>query len=274
MFGPDNKVTAKKDLALSVWLLGDAEFARRLIEQAVQEGQELGHVATIAKVAAFRALLEAYRDDPAATRRVAEEVLKFAKERDMAFYAALGEILSSWARGRLGDAEAGLSELRRALTAHLEQGYRAVAPCFYGLVGELEAMTGHPDLALESVDKCLAIAEETGERWTDPFLFRRKGEILLERDAASSALAETAFRTAIEIARQQGSRSFCLRAALSLARLYQYSGRPADAQAVLAPALEGFSPTPEMPEIAEAQALLAALDNDGVNLGAGLSAAS
>jgi hypothetical protein len=48
-----------------------------------------------------------------------------------------------------------------------------------------------------------------------------------------------------------------LRAALSLAKLRQMAGRPAEAHAVLAPALEGFSPTPEMPEIAEAQALLA-----------------
>ena len=59
----------------------------------------------------------------------------------------------------------------------------------------------------------------------------------------------------------KGARSFVLRAALSLAKLYQSTGRPADAHAVLAPALEGFSPTPEMPEIAEAQALLAALAN-------------
>jgi len=257
MFGFDNKVTAKKDLALSVWLLGDAEFARRLIEQADQEGQELRQIANIANVTAYTALLEAYRDDPGATRRVAGEALRFCKERDMAFFAALGEILSSWARGRLGDPEAGLSELRRALTAYLEQGYRAVAPCFYGLVGELEAMTGHPDLALESVDTGLAIAEKTGERWTDPFLFRRKGEILLERDAANPHPAEAAFRTAIAVAQRQGSRSFCLRAALSLAKLLQSTGRPVDAHAVLAPALDGFAPTPEMPEIAEAQGLLA-----------------
>ena len=57
----------------------------------------------------------------------------------------------------------------------------------------------------------------------------------------------------------QGSRSFGLRVA-SLAKLYQSTGRPADAHAVLAPALEGFSPTPEMPEIAEAQALLVAIE--------------
>ena len=64
------------------------------------------------------------------------------------------------------------------------------------------------------------------------------------------------------------------RAALALAKLYQSTARPTDAHAVLTPALEGFAPTSEFPEIGEAHALLAALDNAGVNLAAGLSAGS
>ena len=69
-----------------------------------------------------------------------------------------------------------------------------------------------------------------------------------------------AYRTAIAIAKEQGARSYHLLAALSLAKLYQTTNRPAEAHAVLAPALEGFAPTPEMSEIAEAQALLAAIE--------------
>ena len=72
---------------------------------------------------------------------------------------------------------------------------------------------------------------------------------MLKRDPANTAPAEEAFLTAIAIAQQQKARSFELRAALSLAKLYQSTGRAADAHAVLAPALEGFSPTPEFPEI-------------------------
>ena len=82
---------------------------------------------------------------------------------------------------------------------------------------------------------------------------------MLKRDPRNPAPAEAAFQSAIAIARDQGARSFGLRASLSLAKLYQSTSRPANAHAVLAPALEGFSPRPEMAEIAEAQALLAAL---------------
>ena len=62
------------------------------------------------------------------------------------------------------------------------------------------------------------------------------------------------------MAQQQGARSFELRAALSLAKLYQSTGRDAEAHAVLTPALDGFAPTLGMPEIAEAQALLVAIE--------------
>ena len=115
------------------------------------------------------------------------------------------------------------------------------------------------------VDEGLALAQETEQRWSDVFLYRLRGEILLKQDATNSRLAEEAFQNALKIAQQQQARSFGLRAALSLAKLYQSTTRSVEAHAVLAPALEGFSPTPEMPEIAEAQTLLAALaESDAV----------
>jgi predicted ATPase len=102
----------------------------------------------------------------------------------------------------------------------------------------------------------LAIAQETEEHFTDPYLYRLRGEFLLKRDPADFVRAEKAYQTAIAIAKGQGARGYELLASLSLAKLYQPTGRLGEARAVLAPALEGSSPTPEMPEIAEAQALL------------------
>ena len=132
---------------------------------------------------------------------------------------------------------------------------------FDGLIkialAEAEAGVGDPDRAVAILDEALATVDHTGYRAFEAELQRVRGEILLERDPANPAPAEEAFQTAIAVAKRQGTRSFELRAALSLAKLYQSTGRPVDAHAVLAPALEGFSPTPEMPEIAEALALLA-----------------
>jgi hypothetical protein len=79
----------------------------------------------------------------------------------------------------------------------------------------------------------------------------------MRRGPANIAPAEEAFLTAIAIAQQQKARSFELQAAHALAKLYQSTGRAANA--ILSPALERFSPTPEFPEIDQAQTLLAAL---------------
>ena len=153
--------------------------------------------------------------------------------------------------------------LREALAEYRGQGNKLYTPLFQGLLAELEAEGRDVDDALQRIDEALALASQTGERWTDAPLHRIRGAILLKRDPADPVPAEEAFLAAIAIAQAQKARSYELRASLSLAKLYQSTGHLADAHAVLAPALEGFSPTPEMPEIAEAQTLLVALAEMG-----------
>jgi predicted ATPase len=127
----------------------------------------------------------------------------------------------------------------------------------FGLIVARPASQGLPAIAL--LDEALASSEQTGHRAFEVELHRVRCEMLLKRDPTNPSLAEAAFGRATEIAVGQGTRSFRLRAALSLAKLYQATRRPVEARAVLAPALKGFSPTPEMRDIAEAQALLSQL---------------
>ena len=151
--------------------------------------------------------------------------------------------------------------MRRGVELLREQNVLA----FDGLVkialAEGEAQAGDPARAIAIIEEALATADRTGYRAFEAELHRTRGEILLKRDPANTAPAEEAFLTAIAVSKQQATRSFELRAALSLAKLYQSTDRPADAQAVLARALESFAPTPEMPEIAEAQALWVAIES-------------
>ena len=109
---------------------------------------------------------------------------------------------------------------------------------------ELEAAEGDGERALATIDQGLATARETGEHISDAKLLRLRGDILSKHDPANPARAEEAFKTAIAIAKQQGARSYGLLASLALAKVYQSSGRLAEAHAVLAPALDGFAPTP------------------------------
>jgi tetratricopeptide (TPR) repeat protein len=255
-FGADIGAGAAGYRTLASWALGDVERARALSEEALARADEAAHAPTRANVYYFISLYHMLRGDPEAARRIAKIPVELGREHGMALYLAWGEVLSHWARARLGDRDSGMMGLREALAAYLSQGNKLYAPLFQGRLAELEA---DADGALTRIDAALVLADETGEHWTDALLCSIRGAILLERDPANPAPAEDSYRTAIAIAKQQGARSYELLASLSLAKLYQSTARAAQAHAVLTPALEGFSPTPEMPEIAEAQALLGQL---------------
>jgi predicted ATPase len=257
-FSQDTGASARVWLAITKWLLGEVGPARALIEEAVAHAVETGHVPTLVVTYQLKASFETVRGDAGAARRDAEIVVKLSQENALPLYAALGTLPSAWASARLADRKTGATELRQALAAYIDQGNKLGVPLYQGLLAEIEAQDD-AEGALTRIEEALALAGETGDRWTDAFLHRCRGEILLKRDPANTAAAEDAFLTAIAIAQQQKARSFELRAALALAKLYQSTGRVADAHAVLAAALEGFSPTPELPEIGEAQTLLSAL---------------
>ena len=164
-----------------------------------------------------------------------------------------------WATAAAGGTEAGWDEVRRGVAGCREQGITIFVRSFDVKLAATEARAGHLDAALAMLDGVLAEAEQTKARAFVADGHRIRGEILLKRDPAHTEAALEAFLAAIAIAQQQKARSFELRAALALAKFYQSSRRAADAHAVLAPALEGFAPTPEFSEIEEAQALVATL---------------
>jgi predicted ATPase len=257
-FGQDIGAAAKHHLAITKWQLGEVRPARALIEEAVAHASETRHVPTLVNAYFFKAVFEIVRGDAGAARRDAEIVVELSQENALTLFTSWGALQSAWATARLDGSETGAMALRQALAAFTDQGSKVSVPFFQGLLAEIEAQ-GDAQGALTRIDGALALAGETGEHWSDAFLHRLRGEILLKRDPANTAPAEDAFLTAIAIAQQQRARSFELRAALSLAKLYQSTDRPADAHAVLASALKGFSPNPELPEIAEAQTLLATL---------------
>ena len=257
-FGMDSGACATAYLAHTSWQFGEIERGRALIDEAVARAVESGHAPTLAQVYQFKALLGVFRGDANAALHAGETVVGLGREHGLAVALAWGTPCLCWARAQLGERDTGLTALAQAVAAYTDT-YKLFLPLFQGLLAELEAGAEDADGALTRIDAALALAGETGEHWTDAFLHRIRGEILWKRDSANPAPAKQAFLTAIAVAQQQKARSFELRSALSLAKLYQSTGRADDAHAVLAPALEGFSPTPEFPEIADAQALLAVL---------------
>ena len=243
-------------LAIASWPLGEVDRAISLIDR-MQTRIARPHPCRHARGwKNIRGLFELMRGDHTRAAPNAFELARLAREHDLPMWRAFGVFLEGWrppeaARSRRARGHASRLELLREQNVLMFDGLLKIA------LAEAEARAG--DVGARHCDprRSAGDVRPTGYRAFEAELHRARGEILLKRDPANPAPAEEAFRTAIAVAKQQATRSFGLRAALALAKLYQSTGRPADAHAVLAPALEGFSPTPEMPEIAEAQALLA-----------------
>ena len=181
-------------------------------------------------------------------------------------FRAFGVFLRGWATAASDAIGSGLLDMRRGAELLREQNVLNFDGLLKIALAEAEARAGDPDRSIAILDEALGTCDRMGHRAFEAELHRARGEILLERDPANPAPAEEAFLNAIAVAKQQATRSFELRAALSLAKLYQSTGRPFDAYVVLAPAFEGFSPTPKMQEFVEAAALLATLSQtDEVN---------
>jgi predicted ATPase len=132
-------------------------------------------------------------------------------------------------------------------------------PYGLALLAKASAQVGQHEVGLALLAEALAVLNDTGERRWEAELHRLKGELLLACAAGHDAEAETCFRQALDIARRQQARSWELRAAMSLARLWQRQGKRTEAHALLAPIYGWFTEGFDTADLQEARALLEAL---------------
>jgi predicted ATPase len=258
-FGQDQGVAAMAYLAIASWPIGEVDRAISLIDRMQRRVAGLTHVGTLAYGRYIAAIFELTRRDPAHAAPNAFELARLAREHDLRMFRALGVFLEGWATAASGAPGGGLEDMRRGVEQLREQNVLFFDGLLKIALAEAESRAGDPARAIAILDEALATCDRLGSRAFEAELHRVRGDTLLVRDPENPAAAEQAFLAALAVAKQQGARSFGLRAALSFAKLYQATGCPAEARAILEPALEGFAPTPEMPEIAQAQALLGTL---------------
>jgi predicted ATPase len=258
-FGQDVGAAAMLYLALTLWPLGDIARAVSLVAEAEARSAGLAHIGTRAHGKLHVAMFELMRGDLSRVALNADELVRLAREHDLPTWRAYGIFLEGLAIAQGGPAGGGLEDMRRGVELLREQNVLTFDGLIKIALAKAEARAGDVDRAVAVIDEAMATCERTEYRAFEAELHRVRGEMLLLRDTSDPAPAEEALRSAICVAKQQGARSFELRAALSLAKLYQTTARPVDAHAVLAPALDGFVPSLEMPEIAEAMLLSARL---------------
>jgi len=252
----EDRVVGMGWLAGILWPLGEVDQATRLLDRALSLAQQRNHIPTIAWAHTYTCRFAAICRKPALARPHAEDLLRLAHKHGLPMRLTEGSFYRGWARWCAGDGD-GETAIREALALWNEMDFRLFMPLTGTLLAEREAEAGRVEAGLATLNAQLAAIERTGERWFHAEVHRVHGELLLKLRQPDFAAAESAFRAAINIARAQHTRTFELRAALSLARLNHKTGQRQRSVDLLAPALVGFKAGPELPEIEEAQRLLA-----------------
>jgi predicted ATPase len=149
-----------------------------------------------------------------------------------------------------------MAQMQQGLAAWHATGAAVFRPYGLALLAEAYAQVGRCEEGLTLLAEALALTNDREERRWEAELHRLQGELLLVHAAAHHAEAETCFRQALDVARHQQAKSWELRAAMSLAHLWQQQGKPTEARELLAPIYSWFTEGFDTADLQEAKALL------------------
>jgi predicted ATPase len=244
--------------AHALWLLGYPQAALSRGLQAVQLAHELAQPFNQAVALAYLAMLQQFCADEATARECAQQALAITTEYKAPYYRAWSAILASYALACEQPDAASIAQLRNAIAEFKATGARLRLPYYLGLLAGVCGRAGLAEEGLAAIDEGMAESRAHNERWWDAELHRLRGELLLASGAGAHE-AEADYLRSIEIARSQQARALELRAATSLARLWQAQRRASDAQELLGEAYSWFTEGFDTPDLRAARALLALL---------------
>jgi predicted ATPase len=258
LYGHDPGATALYVAALALWYLGYPDQALQRCQQAVTLAQELAHPYSLGFALEGMAELYQFRREARRTQERAEALISLATEQGFAFWLVSGKMLRGWALAEQGQGEEGIVQIREGLAAWQVMGEAVYQPYCRVLLADAYGNVGQPGEGLSVLAEALVDVHNTGLCFCEAELYRLQGELLLQA-AGSGDEAEACFHQALDIARRQQAKSLELRAAMSLARLWQRQGKHAEAHALLAPVYGWFTEGFETADLREAKGLLDAL---------------
>ncbi len=260
IYGQDIGVICRQWSAWALWLLGYPDQALQMTQATLEMAHETSHPLTLAYTTTFSATFHQFRREPARAKALAEGALRLATEQGFDLFAGLaaivlGEVVDS------ENSEEGIAQTRAGIAAWRATGAELFVPFHLTQLAEAYGRAGQVEAGLAALDEALAIVERGGEHTWDADLYRVQGELMRQRGAESDA--EACLHTALEVARRQGAKSYELRAAVSLSRLWHQQGKREQAHDLLANTYGWFTEGFDTTDLQEAQALLKQLDPDG-----------
>jgi predicted ATPase len=240
--------------ALTLWCLGYPAQAVQRSQEALTLAQALNYPFSLAAAQHYAAFLHHHRHEALAVQTLAGALLTLATAQGFPLYVGYGTYWRGWACAMQG--EAGLMHMRQGLAAVLTTGQTLARPFCLVLLAEVAVHVGQIEEGLRLLTEALAAFEKSGRGDLLAEAYRLQGALLLHQAVADTVHAEACFQQALAIARRQRARSWELRAAMSLARLWQQQGKGDEARELLAPIYGWFTEGFDTADLQEAKALL------------------
>jgi predicted ATPase len=258
LYGMDCGILGRALLGMQRLVQGYPSQGLQHSMEALRLAQAVTHPYTLASILIDAALIHWWRREVQPAQEQGEALIALASAQGFTLRAAHGALVHGWTRVMQGEADGGLTQMRQALSAIRVTGAAVTQSLFLGMFADACGYTGQIEVGLHALDEALAHVATTGERVWEAELHRLKGE-LLSQHATGQEAAETCCQQALTVSQGQGARWLELRAAMSLARLWQSQGKRAEARELLAPIYSWFTEGFDTADLQEAKALLEAL---------------
>ena len=203
-------------------------------------------------------MLHQLRGEGHAGQDRAETAIALSTEQEFPVWLGWGTLFRGWALAEQGHRAEGISQIREGLAACQATGSELYQSQLLAVLAEAYGKDAQVEKGLRTVAEGLAFVERTEEHYYEAELYRLKGELTLMAETQKPKVeeAEACFQQALEVARKQQAKSWELRAATSLARLWQSQGKTAEARDLLVPVYEWFTEGFDTADLQDAKELL------------------
>ena len=255
-FGLDAGVHALSYRSWALWLLGYPDAALTGSHRALSDAREIGQAATLMGALVTAMLPHICCGNYVMGNLLVDELVALAEAKGTLLWDALGRILRGGVLTLKGNSSDVVQMITSGIDAEKATGATFFIPWFASSLASAYAELGKIEDAGRCIGEAMTAAESTKEKWYEAEINRIAGEIALKPPERDTAKAESYFERALTVARQQQAKSWELRAAMSLARLWRDQGKRDEARELLAPVYGWFTEGFETRDLKEAKALL------------------
>jgi predicted ATPase len=254
--GEDARVTCLGYMARVLWALDYPDQALTRSREMLTYAQALSHTYSLSRALYYAGGLHRLRREWSTAQERTAAALAITTEQGFGQSIGMLTLDRGWALAAQGQCEAGITQMHQGLATIRAAGQGVGWSQFLALPAEAYGKSGQAEEGLRLVAEALAHVDHTGERYYEAEVYRLKGDLLLQQAIPDASQAEACFQQALAVARRQQARSWELRAALSLSRLWQQQGKRTEARELLAPIYSWFTEGFDTPDLQEARTLL------------------